>query len=120
MPETLLVIVALIVLGAVVLLFVKLTALNRAISQLSLSQVELVEQKQHALVGELRDNLDRHGDRLTSSVSEGSERLRGVVSGELKHARDAMHVLQLSSSMSCHVSRGGAARLAERQRSSRV
>jgi DNA recombination protein RmuC len=96
MTETLIVVVALAVLGAVVLLLIKLAGFNRAINQLCLSQIELIEQKQQALVTELRDNLDRHGDRLSTSVTDGSERLRGVVSGDLKHAREAMQVLQLS------------------------
>ena len=96
MTDVLYVVVALAALGAVVLLLIKLAALQRAINELNLSQAELIEQRQRALAGELRDNLDKHGDRITGNMTEGSERLRGVVSGELKHARDAMQVLQLS------------------------
>ena len=96
MSDALYVIAALTVLGAVVLLLFKLAALQRAINELNLSQAELIEQRQRSLVAELRDNLDRHGDRITGNMTEGAERLRGVVSGELKHARDAMQVLQLS------------------------
>ena len=96
MSDVLYVVVALAVLGAAVLLLLKLASLQRAIDNLNLSQAELIEQRQRALTGELRDNLDRHGDRITGTMTEGSERLRGVVTGELKHARDAMQVLQLS------------------------
>ena len=96
MSDAFYVIVALAGLGAVVLLLFKLASLSRAINDLNLSQTELIEQRQRSLAGELRDNLDRHGDRITGTMTEGSERLRGVVSGELKHARDAMQVLQLS------------------------
>jgi DNA recombination protein RmuC len=96
MTEALYVIVALAIIGAVALLLIKLVALHRAVNALNLSQAELMEQKQRALISEVRDHLDRHGDRITSNTTEGSERLRGVVSGELKHARDAMQVLQLS------------------------
>jgi DNA recombination protein RmuC len=96
MSDVLYVVVALAVLGAAMLLLFKLASLQRAIDNLNLSQAELIEQRQRALTGELRDNLDRHGDRITGTMTEGSERLRGVVTGELKHARDAMQVLQLS------------------------
>ena len=96
MSDVLVVIIALAALGAVALLLFKLASLARSVNDLSLSQAELNEQRQRSLVGELRDNLDRHGDRITGNMTEGSERLRGVVSGELKHARDAMQVLQLS------------------------
>ena len=96
MGDALYVIVALAVLGAVVLLLFKLASLQRAINDFNLNQAELIEQRQRSMAGELRDNLDRHGDRITGTLTEGSERLRGVVSGELKHARDAMQVLQLS------------------------
>ena len=96
MNDALYVIVALLLLGAVVVLLFRLASLQRAINDFNLSQAELVEQRSRSLVGELRDNLDRHGDRITGTMTESSERVRGVVSGELKHARDAMQVLQLS------------------------
>lgn len=96
MSDVLTVVLALVVLGAVALLLARLAALHRAIDALNLSQAELIEQRQRSFAGELRDNLDRHGDRITGNMTEGSERLRTVVSGELKHARDAMQVLQLS------------------------
>jgi DNA recombination protein RmuC len=96
MNETFFAVVALVALGGVIALLIKFAALNRAVNSIALNQAELAAQNTRTLVTELRDNLDRHGDRLSGSLTEGSERLRGVVSGELKHARDAMQVLQLS------------------------
>jgi len=96
MNETFYAVVALVALGGVIVLLIKLAALNRAVNSIGLNQAELAAQNTRTLVTELRDNLDRHGDRLSGSLTEGSERLRGVVSGELNHARDAMQVLQLS------------------------
>ncbi|RPI47339.1 MAG: DNA recombination protein RmuC, partial [Betaproteobacteria bacterium] len=96
MIEILALILALIVLGALVVVFVKISALTKALNASILGQAEANEQRQHVLVSELRDHLERHGDRLTGSLTEGSERLRAVVSSDLKHAREAMQVLQLS------------------------
>jgi DNA recombination protein RmuC len=96
MVEIVVVILALVVLGAVILLVVKMGALSKAMNAAALSQVEANEQKQRVLVGELRDNLERQGDRLAGTLTDNSERLRAVVSNDLKHAREAMQVLQLS------------------------
>jgi len=95
MTEALLVVAVLVLLGVIVLL-VRQAALARTVGTLSLNQVELMEQEKRTLVSELHDGLDRHSDRLSNSMTDGSERLRAVVSGDLKHARDAMQVLQLS------------------------
>jgi len=95
MIEALIVIVVLVLLGVVVLL-VRQAQLARSVGALTLNQVELMEQEKRALITELHDGLDRHSDRLSTSMTDGSERLRAVVSGDLKHARDAMQVLQLS------------------------
>ena len=96
MIETLVVVLALLVLGALILLVVKMTALSRSMNAAALNQAEANEQKQRVLVNELRDNLERHGDRLGASLTDGSDRLRSVVTSDLKHAREAMQVLQLS------------------------
>jgi DNA recombination protein RmuC len=96
MVETVVVILALVVLGAAVLLVARMGALSKAMNSAALAQAEANEHKQRALVGELRDHFERQGDRLAGSISDGSERLRAVVSNDLKHAREAMQVLQLS------------------------
>jgi len=96
MIETVAAVCALFVIGALILLIVKLNALTAATNAAIVGQAEAHEQGRHAVVGELRDHLERHGDRLTASLTDGSERLRSVVSGDLKHAREAMQVLQLS------------------------
>ena len=96
MVEIVVVILALVVLGAVILLVVRMGALSKAMNAAALSQAEANENKQRVLVGELRDNLERQGDRLAATLTDSSERLRTVVSNDLKHAREAMQVLQLS------------------------
>lgn len=96
MVEIVIVILALVVLGAVIFLLFKMGALAQAVNAHALNQAEANEQKQRQLVGELRDNLERQGDRLAGALTDNSERLRGVVSNDLKHAREAMQVLQLS------------------------
>ncbi|MCC6532541.1 MAG: DNA recombination protein RmuC [Burkholderiales bacterium] len=96
MFETLVVVLALVVIGALVFLSFKLGALTRAVNASVLGQAEANEQRQHVLVAEVRDHLERQGDRLSGSLTDGSERLRAVVSSDLKHAREAMQVLQLS------------------------
>ena len=96
MVETLVVILALVVLGAAVALLIRMGALSKAMNAAALSQAEANEHKQRVLVTELRDNLEHQGDRLSGSITDGSERLRAVVSNDLKHAREAMQVLQLS------------------------
>jgi DNA recombination protein RmuC len=96
MTDTLVIVLAILTLVALVAVFFKLAALTRAQSAAQLAQLESNEQRQRALLSELRDNLEHQGDRITGNMTDGAERLRGVVSGELKHARDAMQVLQLS------------------------
>ncbi len=96
MLEIVAVVLLLVVLIAVGVLLAKVGSLSKAVNTAVLDQATANEQRQHVLVGELRDHLERHGDRLSSTLTDGSERLRGVVSSDLKHAREAMQVLQLS------------------------
>jgi len=96
MIEILFGILALFALVAFILVVLRLTALARAVNELGLAQAESMELKHRGMLNDLHDNLTRHGDRLTGSITEGSERLRSVVSQELKHTREAMQVLQLS------------------------
>jgi DNA recombination protein RmuC len=96
MVEILVVVLALVVLGAAVIVLVRMNALSKAVDAAALSQAEASELKQRAVLSELRDHFERQGDRLGGHITEGSERLRTVVSSDLKHAREAMQVLQLS------------------------
>jgi DNA recombination protein RmuC len=96
MIEILAVVLAIVTLGVLGLLLGKISGLAKAVNAAVLTQAEANQQRQHVLVGELRDHLERHGDRLSASVTDGSERVRAVVSSDLKHAREAMQVLQLS------------------------
>jgi DNA recombination protein RmuC len=96
MVEILVVVLALVVLGAAVMVLVRVNALSKAMNAAALSQAEAGELKQRALLSELRDHFEHQGDRLGGHITDGSERLRAVVSSDLKHAREAMQVLQLS------------------------
>jgi DNA recombination protein RmuC len=55
-----------------------------------------LEEKHLAMIKDVNSGLNVQSDRLSASQSETSERLRGAVSQDLKDARDAMLVLQLS------------------------
>lgn len=59
-----------------------------------------LDEKHRAMLNDLHDGLTRLGDRLAASSTDTSERLRGVVAGELKQTRDAMQALQLSQTQS--------------------
>jgi len=96
MVETLVVVLALVVLGAAIVVLVRVNALGKAMDAHTLNQAESAESKQRTLVAELRDHFEHHGDRLGGHITDAHERLRGVVSSDLKHAREAMQVLQLS------------------------
>jgi DNA recombination protein RmuC len=55
-----------------------------------------LEDKHLAMIKDVNSGLNAQSDRLSASQTEASERLRGAVSQDLKEARDAMLVLQLS------------------------
>lgn len=57
-----------------------------------------LEEKHRAMLHDLHEGLTRLGDRLMASSADASERLRSVVSTELKQTRDAMQALELSQS----------------------
>jgi len=89
-------ILALVTLVAVVLALVRLAAVSRRLNDMTLAQAEALETRHRAMLNDLHESLARQGDRFASSIADNSERLRAVVSQELKHTRDAMQVLQLS------------------------
>ncbi|MGH8672314.1 MAG: DNA recombination protein RmuC [Burkholderiales bacterium] len=55
-----------------------------------------LEEKHRAMLNDLNEGLTRQGDRMGDILRDTSERLRGVVSEELRQTRDAMQTLQLS------------------------
>src|SRR4249920_2353612 len=61
------------------------------------SRMERVLEERHlAMIKDLNSGLHGQADRLTTSQTDASERLRGTLSQDLKQTRDAMLVLQLS------------------------
>ncbi|HTS55642.1 MAG TPA: DNA recombination protein RmuC [Burkholderiales bacterium] len=56
----------------------------------------VLEEKHLAMIKEVNSGLNSQADRLSASQSDASERVRAVVSQDLKQTRDAMLVLQLS------------------------
>jgi len=55
-----------------------------------------LEDKHRAMLRDLHDGLNKLGDRLQSTSSESSERLRASVAAELQQTRDTMQALQVS------------------------
>jgi DNA recombination protein RmuC len=69
----------------------------------SRTQVELpeylartMEEKHRLMLGDLYDGLNKQGDRMVAATTDNSERLREIVSQELKLTREAMQNLQLA------------------------
>ena len=56
----------------------------------------MLEEKHRLMLGDLHDGLTRQGDRMVQATADSSERLREVVSQELKSTREAMQGLQLA------------------------
>ncbi|GAB4063860.1 DNA recombination protein RmuC [Uliginosibacterium sediminicola] len=77
----LLIIAALLVLGVAALWLAVRAALARGHS---------------AMLADLHAGLDRMGDRISAAQTDHSERLRGLVAGELRSTREAMQALQLA------------------------
>jgi len=76
---------------AVLVLVIVLLITQRKLPALA---AQVLEQQHRAMLSDLHDGLNKQGDRLISSQSEHSERLRAAVSEELRATRDAVHVLQ--------------------------
>ena len=86
MLETLLIITVLTLLLAIVML-----AMQR---QLPAHSAKVLEQQHRAMLSDLHDGLNKQGDRLITSQTDQSERLRLAVAEELRATRDAVHALQ--------------------------
>ncbi len=55
---------------------------------------QVLEQQHRAMLTDLHDGLNKHGDRLLAAQTELSERLRASVADDLRVTRDAMHNLR--------------------------
>lgn len=84
-------------LGLVVALYLKLTALERAQGS---QQGELLEEKHRAMLLDLHEGLAKQSDRVGLVLGDSSERLRTRVAEELTQTRESVHALQLALSRS--------------------
>ena len=62
--------------------------------------LQQLEEKHRAMLLDLNDGLNKLGDRLSTTSSESSERLRASVALELQATRDAMQALQSAQNSS--------------------
>lgn len=96
MSEILYTVLALLVLLVLAVLVVRLSALAKALGQLSEQFSSALEQKHRAMLIDLHEGLSRQAERIGTTLNESSERVRGVVAEELKQTRADLHKLQLS------------------------
>ncbi|TCV81103.1 DNA recombination protein RmuC [Sulfurirhabdus autotrophica] len=100
MLDILIYILALLILLALLWLGFKLAYLIRLQNEMPDVVAQILEEKHRAMLSNLHDGLSRQGDRMADALIDNSERLRGVVSDELKQTRDAMQILRLSQAES--------------------
>jgi DNA recombination protein RmuC len=91
MLEAVYIVLALLVLGALIVLIV-------LIAKLSAHQSEAPEQRHRQMLVDLHDGLTKQGDRLATALTDNSERLRTATADELKQTRDTLHALRLTLS----------------------
>jgi DNA recombination protein RmuC len=77
---------------AVLLLVVLLVQQRR----LPASAAQVLEQQHRAMLADLHEGLTRQGDRSVAAQADHAERLRSLVSEELRATRDALQSLQLA------------------------
>jgi DNA recombination protein RmuC len=81
---------------AFVVVLLKLHAISKTLRDLPLIQAEGMEHKHRAMLTDLHEGLSRSGERTGTAIAESGERVRGLVSQELHHTREALQVLQLT------------------------
>lgn len=91
-------ILAIFILLAFLWLGLKLSSLVRLQHELPDLVTQIMEEKHRAMLSDLHDGLNKQGDRMVVALTESADRLRSVVSEELKQTRDGMQSLQLSQS----------------------
>lgn len=84
------------VLIALILLVVRVIALGGVQAGQPETMARALEEKHRLMLGDLHDGLNKQGDRMAQVTLDSSERLRDIVSQELKLAREAMQGLQLA------------------------
>ncbi|MEK6593745.1 MAG: DNA recombination protein RmuC [Pseudomonadota bacterium] len=95
MSEILYTALALFVLIAMAVLILHLLALAKALKQLPEQFGVALEQKHRAVLVDLHDGLSRQTERISAALNDSSDRVRGVVTEELKQTRADLHKLQL-------------------------
>lgn len=96
MPELLIGAATLLIIVMLGALLPRFAALQRRLEEVSQAQQRSLEEKHRAVLSDLHTGLTRQGDRLSGALNDSSERLRSVLETELKQAREAVQVLQLS------------------------
>jgi DNA recombination protein RmuC len=98
MFEALPALLALLVLGALIVLIVQLARQRRALNEIAARHAEALESRHRAMLVDLHEGLARQGDRVGAALTDNSERLRATTGGELKQTRDSLHALRLALS----------------------
>ncbi len=96
MQDILFAITALLVLLAFVWVAFKIYRFTQAQHDLPDMLSQMLEEKHRAMLTDLHDGLTKQGDRLNASLADTTERLRNVISLELKLTRESMQASQLS------------------------
>src|SRR5689334_3106762 len=96
MLEIVLIVLLIGVLIAVALMYLRVSAQARVLTQLSAQLDSSLEQKHRAMLLDLHNGLTQQGDRLGGQLTDNSDRLRGSVGAELKQTRDTLQGLQLA------------------------
>jgi DNA recombination protein RmuC len=79
---------------ALIWLGLRVIALSRLQAEQPLER--MLEERHRLMLGDLHDGLNKQGDRMVVATTDSSERLREIVSQELKATREAMQGLQLA------------------------
>ena len=85
MPDLIQALLALILLGLLVFVVVRIASLSRMLREVSAQTSDALEQKHRAMLGDLHGGLAQQSDRLTARLSD-----------ELTRTRDSLHHLQLA------------------------
>ncbi|MEW6562918.1 MAG: DNA recombination protein RmuC [Pseudomonadota bacterium] len=83
-------------LGLVAVAVLLLVALLVQQRRLPASAAQVLEQQHRAMLADLHEGLTRQGDRSVAAQADHAERLRSLVSEELRATRDALQSLQLA------------------------
>ena len=94
MLEIITIVLLSLVLIALIWLMFRLNSLSRLQGELPLER--MLEERHRQVLLDLHDGLNKLGDRMVAATTVSSERLREIVSQELKATREAMQKLQLA------------------------